>query len=86
MGIEVRVTRSVLKLKTNVNYKEITMNDNTKLFIDTIDNLASSQGFYSRMSRDIHEAINNNPSIIAKLDRDLPKFNSPVGVVMYIEG
>lgn len=62
------------------------MNDNTKLFIETIDTLASSQGFYSRMSRDIHEVIDNDPSIIAKLNESLPKFNDPVDVIMYIEG
>lgn len=62
------------------------MNDNTKLFIETIDNLASSQGSYGRMSQSIHEAIDNDPSIIAKLNEELPKFNSSVDVVMYIEG
>lgn len=62
------------------------MNDNTKLFIDTIDSLASSQGSYGRMSQDIHEAIDNDPSIIDRLNESLPKFNDPVDVVMYIEG
>lgn len=62
------------------------MNDNTKLFIDTIDSLASSQGSYGRMSQAIHEAIDNDPSIIAKLNEELPKFNDSVDVVMYIEG
>lgn len=62
------------------------MNDNTKLFIDTIDSLASSQGSYGRMSQSIHEAIDNDPSIITKLNESLPKFDSQVDVVMYIEG
>ena len=62
------------------------MNDNTKLFIDTIDSLARSQGFYSRMSNDIHEAIDNDPSIITKLNESLPKFNDILDVVMYIGG
>ena len=35
------------------------MNKNTELFIKTIDSLASSQGFYSRLSQQIHNAINN---------------------------
>lgn len=61
------------------------MNDNTKLFIKTIDNLASSQGSYGRMSQSIHEAIDNDPSIIGKLNESLPKFNNPVDVIMYIE-
>lgn len=62
------------------------MNNNTKLFIDTIDDLANSQGYYSRMSRSIHEAIDNDLSIIEKLNTSLPKFNDSVDVVMYLEG
>lgn len=61
------------------------MNDNTKLFIDTIDALASSQGSYGRMSQSIHAAIDNNPSIITKLNESLPKFNDSVDVVLYLE-
>ena len=40
------------------------MNKNTELFIKTIDSLAMCQGSYSRMSRDIHNAIDNNLHII----------------------
>ena len=58
------------------------MNSNTKLFINTIDSLAGSQGFYSRLSRDIHDAINNDASIIGKFNEDLPKFNDMLDIVM----
>lgn len=61
------------------------MNNNTKLFINTIDSLASSQGSYGRMSQSIHDAINNDPNIIGKLNRDLPKFNDMLDVIMYLE-
>lgn len=61
------------------------MNKNTELFIKTIDKLAMCQGSYSRMSRDIHNAINNDPSIIAKLNEELPKFNDMLDVIMYLE-
>lgn len=61
------------------------MNKNTKLFIETIDSLAGSQGFYSRLSQQIHDAIENDASIIGKLNSDLPKFNDSVGVVLYLE-
>ena len=61
------------------------MNDNTKLFIDTIDRLARCQGSYSRMSRDIHDAINNDSSMIDRLNNDLPKFNDMLDVVFYLE-
>lgn len=61
------------------------MNKNTKLFIKTIDSLASSQGFYSRLSEHIHDAINNDSSIIGKLNSELPKFNDSIDVVLYLE-
>ena len=61
------------------------MNKNTKLFIDTIDSLASSQGFYSRLSQQIHETIENDDSLIGKLNNELPKFNDMLDVVMYLE-
>ncbi len=69
----------------NMKYKETIMNENTKLFINTIDSLASSQGFYSRLSQDIHDAINNGSNIIGKLNNELPKFNDMLDVVMYLE-
>ena len=61
------------------------MNKNTELFIKTIDSLANSQGFYSRLSQQIHDAIDNDASIIGKLNEDLPKLNDSVDVVMYQE-
>ena len=61
------------------------MDDNTELFINTIDSLASSQGFYSRLSQQIHDAIDNDASMIDKLNNELPKFNDMLDVVMYLE-
>lgn len=61
------------------------MNDNTKLYINTIDSLARSQGFYNYLSRQLHKAINENSYIIDDLDEDLPKFNDMLDVVFYLE-
>ena len=61
------------------------MNKNTELFIKSIDSLASSQGFYSRLSQQLHDAIDNDASIIGKLNSDLPKFNDSLDVVLYLE-
>ena len=61
------------------------MNSNTKLFINTIDSLAPSQGFYSRLSQQIHEAISNDTEMINKLNNELPKFNDTLDVVFYLE-
>lgn len=61
------------------------MNKNTELFINTIDSLAGSQGFYSRLSQHVHDAIENDSSMIDKLNKNLPKFNDMLDVVMYLE-
>ena len=61
------------------------MNKNTELYIKTIDRLAMCQGSYSRMSREIHNAIDNDSSIIDRLDNELPKFYNSLDVVMYLE-
>ena len=61
------------------------MNDNTKLFIKTIDRLAMCQGSYSRMSRDIHNAIENDSSMINELNNSLPEFYDMLDVVFYLE-
>ena len=61
------------------------MKENTKLFIKTIDSLAQCQDSYSKMSRDIHNAINNDSSMIDKLDNELPKFYNSLDVIEYLE-
>ena len=61
------------------------MNNNTKLFINTIDSLATRQGFYSRLSQQIHEEISNDTEMINKLNNELPKFNDTLDVVFYLE-
>ena len=61
------------------------MNKNAKLFIETIDSLAPSQGFYSRLSEHIHDAIENDSSMIDKLNKNLPRFNDMLDVILYLE-
>lgn len=61
------------------------MNKNTKLFIKTIDRLAMCQDSYSRMSRDIHNTIDNDSSMIDDLDKNLPKFKDGLDVILYLE-
>ena len=61
------------------------MNKNTELFIKTIDSLAMCQDSYSRMSRDIHNAIDNDSSMIDDLDKNLPKFYNSLDVIEYLE-
>ena len=61
------------------------MHENTKLFINTIDSLASNQGFYSRLSNSIHRDIEADSTILDDLDKNLPKFNDMLDVIMYLE-
>lgn len=61
------------------------MNKNTELFINTIDSLASSQGFYRRLSQSIHRDIEQDNTILDDFDKNLPKFNDMLDVVMYLE-
>ena len=61
------------------------MNKNTELYIDTIDSLARSKGFYSYLSKELHNALNENSYIIDDLDKDLPEFKDSLDVILYLE-
>ena len=61
------------------------MNKNIELYIKTIDKLAMCQDSYSKMSREIHNAINNDSRIIDRLDNELPKFYNSLDVILYLE-
>ena len=43
------------------------------------------QDSYSKMSREIHNAINNDSRIIDRLDNELPKFYNSLDVILYLE-
>jgi hypothetical protein len=55
---------------------------NYNMFISTIKSLAHSQGFYGRLLEQLQDldAINK-----AMLINNLPMFNQPIDVIMYIE-
>ena len=59
-----------------------TKEDNYNLFYNTIKSLASSQGFYSRLARQIDEFDSDT---IENIKNDLPIFNDSVDVMMFLE-
>ena len=59
------------------------MNENFKLFKDTIETLSLSQGYYGRLKNALKELSENE---LENLSKSLPKFNDILDVIMYIEG
>ena len=59
-----------------------TKDDNYNLFYNTIKSLASSQGFYSRLARQIDEFDSDT---IENIKNDLPIFNDTLDVVLFLE-
>lgn len=59
-----------------------TKEDNYNLFYNTIKSLASSQGFYSRLARQIDEF---DYDTIENIKNDLPIFNDTLDVVLFLE-
>lgn len=59
-----------------------TKEDNYNLFYNTIKSLAGSQGFYSRLAKQIDEFDSDT---IENIKNDLPIFNDSVDVMMFLE-
>ena len=59
------------------------MDENFKLFKDTIETLSLSQGYYGRL-KNAREELSENE--LENLSKSLPKFKDVVDVIMYIEG
>ena len=56
--------------------------DNYNLFYNTIKSLASSNGFYSRLAKQIDEFDSDT---IENIKNDLPIFNDTLDVVLFLE-
>ena len=73
------------------NYKNEKLVQNTKSFrmiLETAKGLRHSQGFYSRLYRDLMEDIKYNKENISDFlnNSELPKFKDSLDVIMYLEG
>lgn len=59
---------------------------NFKMFLATVRTFANSQGFYSRMQRDINEWTDEERSEAENYFNSLPqKFNNILDVVLFLE-
>ena len=60
--------------------------NNFKMFLSTVRTLSCSQGFYSRMQRDINEWTDEEFENAREYFNNLPqKFNDPVDVILFLE-
>ena len=62
------------------------MTTNFDLFLQTVNTLKSSQGFYSRISAQIDEWTEDERARAEKQFNSLPQFKDSVDVVLYLEG
>ena len=60
---------------------------NYKMFLYTVRNLASSQGFYSRLQNEIDSWDEDKQAEVKEYLNNLPqRFNEPVDVILFLEG
>lgn len=59
---------------------------NFEMFLDTVNTLKNSQGFYSRLQRTIDEWTDKEREIAKEYFNNLPqKFNEPIDVILFLE-
>lgn len=63
-----------------------TVKTNYEIFIDTVNSLKHSQGFYSRIAAQLDEMSNEQKEQIETEFNNLPQWNDVVDCVMYLEG
>lgn len=63
-----------------------TVKTNYEIFIDTVNSLKHSQGFYSRIAAQLDEMSNEQKEQIKTEFNNLPQWNDVVDCVMYLEG
>lgn len=62
-----------------------TQKTNYEIFIETVNGLKNSQGFYSRIARDLNEMSDEQrEQVKAELNR-LPQWNDILDCVLYLE-
>ena len=58
---------------------------NFKMFLHTVNTLSGSQGFYSRLQREINEWTDEEREQAKEQINSLPKFKDEVDVVLWLE-
>lgn len=65
------------------NTKQLT---NYEMFLKTVNSLRYSQGFYSRLARDLEEMSDEDRENLKDEINSQPQFNNEVDVVLFLEG
>lgn len=58
---------------------------NYDIFIDTVESLKYSQGFYSRLSQQVHELDEDSKSELREQLNALPPWSGTLDCVLYLE-
>jgi hypothetical protein len=59
--------------------------DNYTMFVNTVNTLKSSQGFYSRLANQLNEMSEEDKESLKEHLNAQPKFNDQLDVVMFLE-
>jgi hypothetical protein len=59
--------------------------DNYTMFVNTVNTLKSSQGFYSRLANQLNEMSEEDKERLKEHLNAQPKFNDQLDVVMFLE-
>lgn len=59
---------------------------NYEMLLKTVNSLKYSQGFYSRLARDINEMSDEERKQLEQNINSLPQFKDEVDVVLFLEG
>lgn len=59
---------------------------NYEMFLKTVNSLRYSQGFYSRLARDLEEMSDEDRENLKNEINSQPQFNNEVDVVLFLEG
>lgn len=62
-----------------------TQKTNYEIFIDTVNSLKNSQGFYSRIARDLNEMSDEQREQVKAELNGLPQWNDTLYCVLYLE-
>lgn len=61
------------------------MPTNYEILLDTVNSLKNSQGFYSRLARDLNEMTAEEKEQVKQEVNDLPQWKDSLDCVLYLE-
>lgn len=63
----------------------MTQKSNYEIFIDTVQSLKNSQGFYSRIARQLEEMSEEETEALRKQLNNLPQWSDQIDCILYLE-